>query len=145
MGFFFDEEPCDRVPERWTRVFGDIEAIVERAFVFGKAGPGGGMVIHLGNAKFLLVGRGFNVSFKSVRKEATFTGILWAEEKEVDEQGKLRTLRVLNGDETRSGEFVIMPNDDPDYGGFPIAVTVPARTCIAEVEAYWVAEDEEDR
>ena len=39
----------------------------------------------------------------------------------------------------------MMPNDDPDYGGFPIAVTVPARTCIAEVEAYWVAEDEEDR
>lgn len=145
MGFFFDEEPCDRVPERWTRVFGDVEVIIERAFVFGKAGPGGGMVIHLGNAKFLLVGRGFNASFKSVRKEATFTGILSAEEKEVDEQGQLKTLRIFNGDETRSGEFVIMPNDDPDYGGFPIAVTVPARTCIVEVEAYWVAEAEEDR
>ncbi|KAH7120352.1 glycoside hydrolase superfamily [Dactylonectria estremocensis] len=145
MGFFFDEEPCDRVPERWTRVFGDVEVIIERAFVFGKAGPGGGMVIHLGDAKFLLVGRGFNASFKSARKEATFTGILWAHEKEVDEQGKLQTLRVFNGDETRSGEFVIMPNDDPDYGGFPIAVTVPARTCIVEVEAYWLAEEEDDR
>lgn len=145
MGFFFDEEPSEQNPERWTRVFGDIEVIVERAFVFGKAGPGGGMVIHLGDAKFLLVGRGFHVKFKSVRKEATFTGILRAEEKEVDEQGQLKTLKVLNGDETRSGEFLIMPNDDPDYGGFPIAVTIPARTCIAEVEAYWVAEDEEDR
>lgn len=145
FGFFFDEEPSPRVPEKWTRVFGDVEVIVERAFVFGKPGPGGGMVIHLGDAKFLLVGRGFHVRFRSVRPEATFTGILWAEEKEVDDQGKLQTLRVLNGDETRSGEFVIMPNDDPDYGGFPIAVTIPARTCIAEVEAYWVAEDEEDR
>lgn len=39
----------------------------------------------------------------------------------------------------------MMPNDDPDYGGFPIAVTILARIGIAEVEAYWVAEDEEDR
>ncbi|KAM0433472.1 hypothetical protein ACHAPT_004352 [Fusarium lateritium] len=145
FGFFFDEEPCDKFPEQWTRVCGDIKVIVERCFVFGKPGPGGGMVIHLGDAKFLLVGRGFHVRFQSVRKEATLTGILGAEEKEVDEEGKLRTLRVLNGDETRSGEFVMMPNDDPDYGGFPIAVTVPARTCIAEVEAYWIAEKEEDR
>uniref|UniRef100_L2FII5 Glycoside hydrolase n=1 Tax=Colletotrichum fructicola (strain Nara gc5) TaxID=1213859 RepID=L2FII5_COLFN len=146
MGFFFDEEadPAGK-GERWSKVFGDIEVIIERAFVFGKAGPGGGMIIHLGDAKFLAVGRGFNVSFKSVRKEATFTGILAAAEKEVAEDGTLRTLRVFNGDETRSGEFLIMPNDDPDYGGFPIAVTIPAKTCIAEVEAYWVAEDEEDR
>ncbi|RSL46822.1 hypothetical protein CEP54_013682 [Fusarium duplospermum] len=145
FGFFFDEEPCDKFPEQWTRVFGDIKVIVERCFVFGKPGAGGGMVIHLGNSKFLLVGRGFHVRFEGVRKEATFAGILWAEEKEVDSEGKLQTLRILNGDETRSGEFLMMPNDDPDYGGFPIAVTVPARTCIAEVEAYWIAEDEEDR
>ncbi|SPO01049.1 related to beta-galactosidase [Cephalotrichum gorgonifer] len=145
MGFFFDEEPNPKNPESWTRVFGDMEVTVERAFVFGKAGPGGGMVIHLGDSRFLAVGRGFNVKFRSTRAEATFTGILRAEEKEVDGEGNLTTLRVLNGDETRSGEFLIMPNDDPDYGGFPIAVTIPARTCIAEVEAYWVAEDEEDR
>ncbi|EON98389.1 putative glycoside hydrolase protein [Phaeoacremonium minimum UCRPA7] len=146
MGFFFDEEVdhSGRAKEKWTRVFGDIEVIVERCFVFGKPGPGGGMVIHLGDSRFLLVGRGFHTRFRSVRKEATFTGILYAEEKEVDENGKLKTLRILNGDETRSGEFLMMPNDDPDYGGFPIAVTVPARTCIAEVEAYWVAETAED-
>ncbi|KAJ0150694.1 hypothetical protein CTA2_411 [Colletotrichum tanaceti] len=150
MGFFFDDDDegvnAAGKRERWTRVFGgDMEVIVERAFVFGKPGPGGGLVIHLGDARFLAVGRGFNVRFRSVRKEATFTGILAAAEKEVGEDGALRTLRVLNGDETRSGEFLIMPNDDPDYGGFPIAVTVPARTCIAEIEAYWVAEDEADR
>ncbi|KAI9167825.1 glycoside hydrolase [Paramyrothecium foliicola] len=145
MGFYFDEEVDGKSKEQWTKVFGDIEVIVERAFVFGKPGPGGGMLIRLDNAKFLLVGRGFHVRFKSVRKEATFAGILHAEEKEVDDQGNLTTLRIINGDETRHGEFLIMPNDDPDYGGFPIAVTIPARTCIAEVEAYWVAEDEEDR
>ncbi|KAK1979289.1 glycoside hydrolase [Colletotrichum cereale] len=146
MGFFFDEavDPAGR-GERWTRAFGDVEVVVERAFVFGKPGPGGGLVVHLGGARFLVVGRGFNVGFRSTRSEATFTGILAAAEKEAAPDGTLRTLRVLNGDETRSGKFLIMPNDDPDYGGFPIAVTAPARTCIAEVEAYWVAEDEEDR
>lgn len=144
MGFFFNEEADGKGTEKWVKVFADIEVIVERAFVFGKAGPGGGMVIHLGDAKFLLVGRGFHVRFKAMRKEATFTGILRAEEKEVTQDGEMRTLRVLNGDETRSGEFLIMPNDNPDYGGFPIAVTIPARTCIAEVEAYWVAEREEE-
>jgi len=81
----------------------------------------------------------------ALAKRRTFTGILKAEEKEVDDEGRLSTLRVFNGDETRSGEFLIMPNDDPDYGGFPIAVTIPARTCIVEVTAYWVAEDDEDR
>ncbi|WZH48357.1 glycoside hydrolase superfamily [Fusarium acuminatum] len=145
FGFYFDEEPSEKKPEKWTRVFGDIEVIVERCFVFGKPGPGSGMIIHLGNSKFLLVGRGFHARFKGARKEATFGGILWGEEKEVDENGDLKTLRILNGDETRHGQFMMMPNDDPDYGGFPIAVTPGARTCIAEVEAYWIAEDEEDR
>ncbi|KAK6067391.1 hypothetical protein SCUP234_11645 [Seiridium cupressi] len=151
MGFFFDDLPASGPPkgqEKWTKVIGDVEVIIERAFVFGKAGPGAGMVIQLGDAKsarFLVVGRGFNIHFKSQVKAATFTGILDAREKEFDpETGSLRTLRVLNGDETRSGKFLIMPNDDPDYGGFPIAVTIPARTCIAEVEAYWLCEDESD-
>ncbi|ETS82485.1 hypothetical protein PFICI_04361 [Pestalotiopsis fici W106-1] len=151
MGFFFDELPASGPPkgqEKWTKVFGDVEVIIERAFVFGKAGPGAGMVIQLGDAKsarFLVVGRGFNIHFKSRVKGATFTGILDAREKEYDaETNSFNTLRVFNGDETRSGEFLIMPNDDPDYGGFPIAVTIPARTCIAEVEAYWLCEDEAD-
>lgn len=144
MGFLFDEEPSDQHPEKWTKVFGDIEVIIERAFVFGKPGPGAGLLIHLGKAKFLVVGRGFQVRFKAVSKKATFCGILRAFEKEVDNDGQLRTLRTLNGDETRSGEFLIMPNDEPDYGGFPIAVTILARTCIAEVEAYHLISDDGD-
>ncbi|KAL5000866.1 glycoside hydrolase superfamily [Aspergillus recurvatus] len=147
MGFFFDELPetgSPRGKEKWTKAFGNLQVIIERAFVFGKSGPGGGMVIQLGDEtsyRFLAVGRGFQVRFRGLDETVTFTGILDAREKEVDnETGKLRTLRVLNGDETRSGEFLIMPNDEPDYGGFPIAVTIPARTCIAEVEAYTVCE-----
>ncbi|KAL3470298.1 glycoside hydrolase superfamily [Aspergillus californicus] len=147
MGFFFDDLPTSGSPngkEKWTKTFGNLEVIIERAFVFGKAGPGGGMVIQLGDShshRFLVVGRGFQIHFRGLDKGVTFTGILDALEKEVDgETGELTTLRTLNGDETRSGEFLIMPNDDPDYGGFPIAVTIPARTCMAEVEAYTLSE-----
>lgn len=151
MGFFFDPLPevgSPRGTQRWSKRFGskgDLEVIVDRAFVFGKAGPGAGMVIQLGgedSARFLAVGRGFNVRFKSHRDGVTFTGILDAREMEVlPETGELRVLRTLNGDETRSGQFLIMANDDPDYGSFPIAVTPGAGTCIAEVEAYWLCED----
>ncbi|CEL07035.1 hypothetical protein ASPCAL10201 [Aspergillus calidoustus] len=156
MGFFFDPLPECGSPggkEKWTKTFGTVRVIIERAFVFGKPGPGAGMVIQLGDAdsyRFLVVGRGFQVRFRGLEAGVTFTGILEALEKEVayPEEGagsnsgeiELRTLRVLNGDETRSGEFLIMPNEEPDYGGFPIAVTIPARTCIAEVEAYTISE-----
>lgn len=144
MGFFFDElsEPTTSKP--WIGRFGDFELVIERAFVFGKAGPGAGMVIHQGNGRFLLVGWGFQVTFKSTNPKATFTGILYSEEKEVGEDGQLKTLRVMNGDETRSGSFYIMPNEDPDYGGFPIAVTIPSRTMIAECTAYSVFEEDGD-
>ncbi|KAH7115077.1 glycoside hydrolase superfamily [Dendryphion nanum] len=147
MGFFFDEfKEGQKVKEsNWTKKMGGFEVIIERAFVFGKPGPGAGMVIHQGDGKFLCIGWGFNIHFKSTNPKSTFTGILHAEEKEVDvKTGKLTTIKVLGGDETRSGEFLIMPNEDPDYGGFPIAVTIPARTMIAECWAYSVEEEESD-
>lgn len=89
-----------------------------------------------------MIGAGYQVSFKSTKTSATFTGLLKSEERAVDANGNLRTLRTLNGDETRSGGFMIMPNKDPDYGGFPIRVTIPARTCIAECTAYSIEEKE---
>jgi hypothetical protein len=88
----------------------------------------------------MLVGAGFQVTFKHM--SAPFSGILRFDEKEVQEDGSLKTLRMLNGDETRSGAFCIMSNEDPDYGGFPICVTVPARTMIAEAEVYALEDDE---
>ncbi|ETS82472.1 hypothetical protein PFICI_04348 [Pestalotiopsis fici W106-1] len=116
----------------------DYEFTIERAFVFGHPGPAAGMVIHQGGPNLLLLGWGFQVRARSLAIASTFTGIVRFEEKEVVDKvtGVLRTLRSLNGDETRSGQFAIMPNKDPDYGGFPIAVTIPARTGIAEVEFY---------
>ena len=147
MGFFFDEviENQDITKATWKKNMGGFKVIVDRAFVLGKPGPGAGLVIHQGDGKFLCVGWGFNVHFRSLNPKSTFTGILHAEEKEANiDTCELSTLKLLNGDETRSGKFLIMPNEDPDYGGFPIAVTIPCRTMLAECWAYSLEEEEED-
>ncbi|KAJ9413967.1 hypothetical protein FOXG_17496 [Fusarium oxysporum f. sp. lycopersici 4287] len=145
IGFCFDEIPngaSKNISHPIKRSWGDFDITIDRCFVFGKPGPGSGMVIHRGPGKFLLIGWGFHVSAKSLLKNTTFTGILKFEEKAVDDEetGRLRTVRVLNGDETRSGSFAMMPDEDPNYGGFPISVTVPARTMIAEVTFYTISE-----
>ncbi|KAH7216348.1 glycoside hydrolase superfamily [Fusarium oxysporum] len=145
VGFCFDEIPngvSNNISHSIKRSWGDFDITIDRCFVFGKPGPGAGMVIHQGHGKFLLIGWGFHVSAKSSLENASFTGILKFEEKAVDDEatGRLRTVRVLNGDETRSGSFAMMPDEDPDYGGFPISVTVPARTMIAEVTFYTISE-----
>jgi hypothetical protein len=147
MGFFFDDyvESQKRAEKPWENIMGDFEVSVQRAFVFGKPEPGAGMIIHQGDGKFLFAGWGYSVSFRSTNPKSTFTGILHAEEKEAHpETCELTTLRLLGGDETRSGQFLTMPNENPDYGGFPIAVTIPARTGIAECWAYSLEEDESD-
>lgn len=140
VGFYFDDLSADGTDPSKPIVkhFSGYEITIERCFVFGKPGPGSGMVIHFGGAKFLLIGWGFQVRAKSLSPTSAFTGILRFEEKLVSdkETGELKTLRVLNGDETRSGIYAMMPSEDPDYGGFPICVTIPARTMIAEVEFY---------
>jgi hypothetical protein len=138
VGFFFDEitEPDTSAPV--AAVMGSWSLSIERAFVFGTPGPGYGLVIQTGPARFLLVGEGFHVRFKCQSERACFTGILRFVEKEVVDEasGELRSVRVLNGDETRSGQLAIMPGQKPDYGSFPICVTVPAGTRIAEIEVY---------
>ncbi|KAJ9615607.1 hypothetical protein H2200_001682 [Cladophialophora chaetospira] len=147
FGFFFDEYDSSKATPKteWRKTFPEVEleVIVERSFVFGTPAPGYGIVIHRGEGKFLLIGAGFQTTFRSTSAASTFTGILSAEEKTVDKDGNLSTLRVMNGDETRSGAFIIMPTEEPDYGGFPIRVTVPARTYVAEVTAYSIAESAE--
>lgn len=103
------------------------------------------MVIHQGDGKLPCAGWGFNLRFKSTNPKSTFTVILHAEEKEADpETCELSTLKMLGGDETRSGGFLIMPNEDPDYGGFTIAVTISARTSIAKCWAHSLEEEEPD-
>ena len=144
VGFCFDELNADGSdPSRpIVRQWGGYEFTIERCFVYGKPGPASGMVIHRGGGVLLLVGWGFQVRAKALT--GSFTGILRFEEKAVEDEatGELRTLRTLGGDETRSGSFAMMPNEDPDYGGFPICVTIPAKTCIAELEVYHLEEEQ---
>ena len=144
IGFFFDEPAEDGKVEQLpiSATFGAWQLSIERSFVFGKQSPGSGMVIHLGEARFVLIGWGFQVSFKSTSPKAHFSGILRFLEKEVVDEatGETRIVRWLNGDETRSGTVAIMPSENPDYGGFPISITIPARTGIAEVECYALEE-----
>jgi Domain of unknown function (DUF5597) len=81
---------------------------------------------------------------KSLSAKTHFTGILRFDEKKVvnKETGELKTVRRLGGDETRSGLYAMMPNEDPDYGSFPICVTIPAATMIAECQVYSLERDE---
>ena len=139
IGLFFDElspDGKDQSP-KLQATFGDWNLQIERSFVFGRPSVGSEMVIHLENDQFLLLGWGFQVSYKHKSPDAHFSGILKFEEMDVDGGSReLRTVRLLNGDETRSGLFAIMPSEDPDYGGFPISVTIPARTGIAICQPY---------
>jgi hypothetical protein len=146
-GFYFDELEEDGRDNSPARVFnmGGFEVGIERCFVFGKPGPGAGMIIHLDTtdrrAKFLLIGWGFQAVFRSLDPTSNFTGILSFKEKAIDASTKvMRTVRTLGGDETRSGIYAMMPNEEPDYGGFPICVTVPSDTMIAECEVYSLSE-----
>ena len=137
VGFFFDEigsdghdssQPAFLRLDKW-------HLKVERAVVYGRPAPGCGLVIDLGKDQFLLVGWGFRVSFSSTNPEAYFTGLLKFEEKDVDATG-MRTVRLLNGDETTSGRYAVMPSEKPDYGAFPISITIPARTGMALCQPY---------
>ncbi|CAH0057189.1 unnamed protein product [Clonostachys solani] len=142
FGFFFDKLQDPPLAEKpWVKVFGDMQVTVERASVFGKPGPGGGLIVRLAENKFLLVGFGFDARFKSLRKGVGFTGILTSRELEAGDDGTLRTGRIWNGDQIKGGEAMVMPNEEPDYGEFPIPASTPARTGIAEVEAYVLEEE----
>ncbi|PVH80839.1 glycoside hydrolase family 35 protein [Cadophora sp. DSE1049] len=146
VGFCFDEllEDGSDPSTAIIRNYGGFQICIERCFVLGKPDPGAGMVIHIENGRFLLIGWGFQVRAHSLSPTSAFTGILSFHEKGVanKETGKLVTLRQLNGDETRGGIQAMMPGEDPDYADCPVAVTIPARTMIAEVEFYSL--DEED-
>jgi hypothetical protein len=140
VGFFFDEMAADGsdASQKVTTTFGNWNLLIERSFVFGRPSAGSGMVVWTEDDSFLLIGWGFQVTFKHKSPKAHFNGILRFEEVEVEDvkTGSLRTVRLLNGDETQSGKFAIMPSEDPDYGDFPISITIPARTGIAVCQPY---------
>lgn len=124
-GFFFDELGSDgRDPTPQTVAnFGDWEVTISRSFVFGKPGSGAGMIIRLSEAKFLLVGFGFQCKWRNTSSKSIFTGLLSYTEQIGDiKTGKLRPGRKLNGDESESGKLCIMPNEKPDNGGMFIFI-----------------------
>lgn len=138
FGFWFDD-PSEGEHDSGSHQarMGNWDVTLERSFVFGNPGPGFGLIIRVDESRFLLVGQGFQARFASTRQESLFTGFLSFREKVYDPQtGSLMTGRTLNGDETRSGQLAIMPSQQPDLGTFPICITIPARSSIAEIEVY---------
>ncbi|EWZ28878.1 glycoside hydrolase superfamily [Fusarium oxysporum Fo47] len=135
FGFFFDE-PSLTARDSWIRSMGNFSLRVERSFTFGKKTPGYGIIIHRGQGRFLLIGEGFQVRFESLNPDTTYAGILEFRELNASPEGQLSEGRRLNGDERMNGDVAMMPSETPDYGGYPIRVTVPSRTCIAECLAY---------
>ncbi|KAG7416721.1 hypothetical protein Forpi1262_v016771 [Fusarium oxysporum f. sp. raphani] len=135
FGFYFDE-PSRTARNSWIKSMGNFRLHVARSFVFGKQTEGYGIIIHRGQGYFLLIGEGFQVKFESLIPDATYTGILDFMELHVSADGHLSKGRRLNGDERNNGEFATMPAESPDYNGFPIRVTIPSRTCVAECVVY---------
>lgn len=135
-GFFFDDYVENEEPKSVIFKFPKYEANIARARVYGRPDAAYGLAIQESENSFLLVGCGFQVTFKS-RDDAYQAGILQVVEQECVD-GHLQTLRLLNGDETQSGKCAMMPSESPDYGGFPVAITVPANTKIARVTLYCI-------
>ncbi|EEU33412.1 uncharacterized protein NECHADRAFT_106625 [Fusarium vanettenii 77-13-4] len=142
MGFFFDEdaEMTSKSKTQWVKSFGDFLVTVKRASVFGIPSSAAGIIIRQPNGRFLIAGFGVQINFASTDPDSTLTSVHSVKEMEVDESGALRCARVLNGDETIHGSCVIMPSEDPDYGGFPIPSSIPGRTMIAECVPYSIKE-----
>ncbi|PVH77693.1 glycoside hydrolase family 35 protein [Cadophora sp. DSE1049] len=146
IGFYFDDpKDLSADPANTTIVqMGEWEITLGRAFGFAPTtSPGGGIVIQLDNpsaaqATFLLIGWGFQASFKSLNPAATFTGILTFREMNVTNGTLHETGMVFNGDETGSGEVARMPNVEFDLGGFPIPILIPAGTAIGKVNVYYI-------
>ncbi|KAH9210459.1 family 35 putative beta-galactosidase glycoside hydrolase [Leptodontidium sp. 2 PMI_412] len=138
VGFCMDDFESELADKPITKRFKEFEVTITRAFVFGKPGPGFGIIIELEPSRFLFIGMGFKAAFKSTSPKSVYTGISNATEKRVSdvEKGLLETERYLGGDETSHDRWINMPNEDPDYGGAPVPVLIPARTMITEATVY---------
>lgn len=138
-GFFFDEfAPGSKDPSPQREfTFRNWKLTVSRAHVFGHPEAGFGMVIQVDADRYILLGQGYQVKFESTSLDSTYTGILSFVEKEiVPNTTQLKRIRLLNGDETRSGTIAVMPSENPDYADVPVAILIPAATSIAEVQVY---------
>lgn len=136
-GFYADEAKDDEDQAKLitSKIFEKYTLTIERARVYGRAAGAYGLVISTDDPdKFILVGAGFQVRARA-NDDARTAGIASFKEKHIV-NGKMETLRFLNGDETQSGSVLCMPNFEPDYGTFPVAISIPAKTRIALGEFY---------
>lgn len=144
FGFFFDEYAegtIDPSPPSWKTSIEGWDVTVEREPCFGHPGEAGfGLIIHLHGNRFLLVGQGFTVKFKSTDPLSSFSGILEFLEKEVVNQttGEMRTRRILNGDEATGNCFKMPSSDVNTRGNGQVLIFVAAGTSIAEAEPFYV-------
>ncbi len=69
----------------------------------------GGMLIHAGGEDFWFAGQGITVTFKGADEGPPLVGIDSAEEGVFDEQGKWKSGRLLNGDQTHQGRHIRLP------------------------------------
>jgi hypothetical protein len=140
-GFYFDQyAPGSRDPSQPKTVqFGDWTLNISRAMVFGHPGLGYGLIIQQPKpSTFLLVGEGFQVEFSRHKGPEAFVSLLSFTELDIVD-GEVQRLRFLNGDETSShttATVARMPGPNPDYGEFPIAISIPSRSRIAECVPY---------
>ena len=120
-----------------TMEFGDYVLTAHLQAAFGTTSTvshGYGLVIWLGDDRFVSVGRGFELT--PARGDGRPAGILRAEE-----LGQLRgsdgpATRRLNGDETHSGDVIVHPAlRPPDAGPFPIPPSRPG-TGVVRFELY---------
>lgn len=144
FGFFFDQyDPGtkDPSPSFWDTEIGGWDIKIEREPCFGHPGIAAfGLIIHLRDNRFLLVGEGYTARFVSTDPLSKYNGVLEFLEKEVTdlETGEMRTLRILNGDEA-SGNCFKMPSADVHRrGDGQVHIFITARTSIAEAEPFCI-------
>ena len=145
-GFHFDRFKAGQKDPSPVKTFnvGEWHLTISRASIFGHPAPGYGIIIHLAENRFLLLGEGYEVRFESTNQAAVFNGLLVNDEVNVGVDGGLVKDRFMNGDESVHpvGEVVRMPSRQPDYGGYHIAVNIPSRTRMALAEPYYLVQGE---
>lgn len=144
FGFFYDQyDPGtkDPSPTFWKTTIAGWDIRVEREPCFGHPGVAAfGLIIHLGNNRFLLVGQGYAVKFFSTDPLSKYSGVLEFLEKEVVDQetGEMRTIRILNGDEAVGTCFKMPSTDVNRRGNGQVHIYVAAGTSIAEAEPFYI-------
>jgi hypothetical protein len=137
-GFYFDQLDKEKSDPTASKniVMGAWRLSISRATVYGQPSAGYGLVILQTDNTFLLIGEGFEIRFVSTGA-SSLCSILSFDELDVEGNSLVRRRR-LNGDETmrRDGTVARMPWSKPDYGDFPICISIPSRTKIAQCTPY---------